>query len=353
MKKAVVFPINYDNREIIQYCDLIKNYSILLGIVLEKYDNNTFPADKIIKYSDFDVGSIDYDTIIFLRVAEEYNPDLYVTLIQKAMKQNKEIVISSDLYKSFQKLLKYYDNLEIVTKNTEIEEIRNIYSNQEVKILKNIRTPIISLMGMGDYCNKFSCELELRKFFISRGYKVLQIGSKEFSFLFGFENSPDFLHEKNYSLEDKAFLFNYLISYYEEKYEPDIIVIGVPGGILPVNNKILNGLGEIPYVIMNSIKVDIGVLCIYHNAVENHIIDEYIKCCKYRFNTIVENILVSNTAFTFNMDRDMRSLKYYHLDKSSAIEHNDCECKSIFSIYDIESMLENIHNKLLNGIDVI
>jgi len=122
---------------------------------------------------------------------------------------------------------------------------------------------------------------------------------------------------------------------------------------LPVNNKILNGLGEIPFAIMNSIKVDIGILCIYHNAVENHIIDEYIKCCKYRFNTIVDNILVSNTAFTFDMDRDMRSLKYYHLKKSIHIDNNDCKGKEVFSICNAETMIENIHNRLLNGIDVI
>lgn len=92
------------------------------------------------------------------------------------------------------------------------------------------------------------------------------------------------------------------------------------------------------------------IWCVY---VENHIIDEYIKCCKYRFNTIVDNILVSNTAFTFDMDRDMRSLKYYHLKKSIHIDNNDCKGKEVFSICNAETMIENIHNRLLNGIDVI
>ena len=32
MKKAVVFPINYDNREIIQYSSLIEDYLSLIHI---------------------------------------------------------------------------------------------------------------------------------------------------------------------------------------------------------------------------------------------------------------------------------------------------------------------------------
>lgn len=353
MKKAVVFPINYENREVIQYSSLIENYTILFGIILEKSVDDTFPVDKVIKYSDFENGDIDYDTIIFLSFTEEHYIDLYKALIKKAMESKKEIVISSGLYESFQYLVKDYDKTVIVTKDKGIEEIKDIYDKQEMKVLKNIRTPIISVMGMGDYCNKFSCELELRKFFVSRDYKILQIGSKDFSFLFGFDDLPDFLKQKNYSLEDKAFLFNYLISYYEEKYKPDIIVIGIPGGILPVNNKILNGIGEIPFIIMNSIKVDIGILCIYNNATESHIIEEYTNCCKYRFNTKVENILVSNTAFTFDMDRDMRSLKYYHLQKSLGSNCTENEGEKTFSICNAESMIDTIYNKLLNGIDVI
>lgn len=353
MKKAVVFPINYDNREIIQYSSLIEDYTIVLGIVLEKFSDDTFPDDKVLRYSDLEIESIEFDTIIFLSRVEDYSPDLYSSLINKAINLKKEIVITSDIYELFQNILKDYEKTVIIKKNKEIEDLKNNYDKQELKMLKNIRTPIISVIGMGDYCNKFSCELELRKFFVSRRYKVLQIGSKNISFLFGFENLPDFLYQKDYSLEDKAFLFNYFVSFYEERYQPDVILIGIPGGILPVNNKILNGLGEIPFAIMNSIKVDIGILCIYHNAVENHIIDEYIKCCKYRFNTIVDNILVSNTAFTFDMDRDMRSLKYYHLKKSIHIDNNDCKGKEVFSICNAETMIENIHNRLLNGIDVI
>lgn len=239
MKKAVVFPINYDNREIIQYSSLIEDYTIVLGIVLEKFSDDTFPDDKVLRYSDLEIESIEFDTIIFLSRVEDYSPDLYSSLINKAINLKKEIVITSDIYELFQNILKDYEKTVIIKKNKEIEDLKNNYDKQELKMLKNIRTPIISVIGMGDYCNKFSCELELRKFFVSRGYKVLQIGSKNISFLFGFENLPDFLYQKDYSLEDKAFLFNYFVSFYEERYQPDVILIGIPGGILPVNNKIL------------------------------------------------------------------------------------------------------------------
>lgn len=353
MKKTVVFPINYSNREIIQYSSLIKEYTILFGIVLDVFAEDTFPEDNIIEYSEFKTRNIDYDTIIFLRSAETINANLYIALIKQAIEQKKEIVVFPSIYEQFKDIFINYKTT-IINNECEIEnEMKNKVEKQEVKLLKNIRTPIISVMGMGEYCNKFSCELELRNFFVSRDYKVLQIGSKDFSCLFGIEKYPDFLNQKEYSLEDKAFMFNKLISIYEKKYNPDIIIIGIPGGILPVNNKILNGLGEIPFIISNSLKIDVGIMCVYNNAVESYIINEYINCCKYRFNTRVENILVSNTAFTFNMDRDMRSLKYYHLKRSFPIDFKNCGSKKMFSICNIESMINGIHSELLNGVDVI
>ncbi len=60
MKKAVVFPINYDNREIIQYSSLIEDYTIVLGIVLEKFSDDTFPDDKVLRYSDLEIESIEW-----------------------------------------------------------------------------------------------------------------------------------------------------------------------------------------------------------------------------------------------------------------------------------------------------
>ena len=106
MKKAVVFPINYDNREIIQYSSLIEDYTIVLGIVLEKFSDDTFPDDKVLRYSDLEIESIEFDTIIFLSRVEDYSPDLYSSLINKAINLKKEIVITSDIYELFQNILK-------------------------------------------------------------------------------------------------------------------------------------------------------------------------------------------------------------------------------------------------------
>ena len=354
MKKAVFFPVNYDNREIFQYEYLIEHYNVVKGIALERFCDDTNFEKKTINYSDFFKEELDYDTIILWNSEEQYDLRIYEELIGKAISQKKEIAVCENLYSVIRHLIHNYDKKYVIRADRRTEnEIETIYGKEEIKILKNISTPIVCVLGMGDYCNKFACELELRDFFVSKKYKVLQIGSKDISGFFGIYNLPNFLYKPIYSLEDKAFLFNYYLSLLEETYQPDNIIIGIPGGILPANNKILNGLGEVPFVIMNSIKVDIGILCIYHNAVETHIINEYINCCKYRFNTKIENILVSNTAFTFDMDRDMRSLKYYHLEEKYQLDYDEYKDYNIFSINSVGIALDRLHQKLLDGIEVL
>lgn len=195
-KRAIVFPIKYESREIIQYKAMIENYDIVGGIVLERHDD-VFAEEKIIEYENWEYQNTKYDVIILLNYVEECNLDIYKKLLQIEMSKNKEIVLSLDLLKLFESQLLKYTNKTIIKANKKIEnEIIERYENDEARELKDIRTPIISVMGMGEYCNKFSCELELRNFFSSKGYKVLQIGSKKFSNLFGFEYLPEFMFKK-------------------------------------------------------------------------------------------------------------------------------------------------------------
>lgn len=356
MKQAIIYPLCYDNREILFYNDMIKDYIINAVIAPSEYGYDyKIDSEKTTSVitTDFTKQLLNSEAVIFVEGLEKY-PVLYEEKISIAIQNDKTIVLSQNLYKLFKNTIESYKHIEIISEHdreaTRIceEGVRNILGD-----LHKINIPIISIMGMGDYCNKFSCELALRKFFINKGYKVLQIGSKRLSHIFGFQSMPAFLMKNEYSIEQRAILFNRFICNLIDSYNPDLIILGIEGGILPANSKILNGLGELPYIIGNSVTVDVGVLGLYGNAFKQQLIDEYISCCKYRYNTPIMHLLESNTVFEFDMDNDMSKLKYYHLMDYEKIAAELRDKYSVFSVEESERAFGDILDLLTESLDIL
>lgn len=48
----------------------------------------------------------------------------------------------------------------------------------------------------------------------------------------------------------------------------DVIILGVPGGVMPYSSEIPNGFGEPAFIIANAIKLDIAIYSTYINGVD-------------------------------------------------------------------------------------
>lgn len=144
------------------------------------------------------------------------------------------------------------------------------------------KTPILGVFGTTSKQGKFSLQLELRRRFISDGYKVAQIGTEPQSYLFGI----DATYHYGYSGTAKiggAQAIQYINQTVHEldKIEPDIIILGGQSGTIP---QYTNNLGQIPLQTLNFIlgsSPDAVILCV--NSFDDI---EYIK----RTITIIENL---------------------------------------------------------------
>jgi len=358
MKRATLFPMQYENRELLIYPQLVRGYKICSAVTVTEYNDSleiiSERDQNIFITANFKDAISDCDAVIFLRGLESKQPALYIEKLQETVDRSKDIVIDSCLYNTFKEILEDYPQMHIIdlSRVNEKEAIADYQVNEDRK-LRYLNIPIISVMGMGDYCNKFSCELALRDYFCGKGYNVLQIGSKMTSEIFGFYNIPEFLYSKEFTLEDKIILFNYYITFLVKKQKPDLIIIGIPGGILPANSKILNSFGELPFIMTNALKIDVGILSIYGNTLSEELISEYKKCCKYRFNTNIMHTLVSNTYFEFDTDRENRYLKYYHLNETKDIPQELHDKESIFSIGNTKNVFDSIYEALSETLEIL
>ncbi len=164
-----------------------------------------------------------------------------------------------------------------------------------------IPVPVIMVFGIGDHCNKFSIQLKLRDYFQKQGYHVMSCGSKPFSKLFGVEALPKFLFD---DMNDgmKIRQFNAYIYHRVKRENPDVVVIGIPGGIMQLNPYKFREFGESAFIISNSVKADLSIFSLYKQDFTYEFIDKLIHLCKYRYNFQVGYINIANTNYNISSE---------------------------------------------------
>lgn len=357
MKKIIVYPFTYEHRELIIYDYLINNFKLIGAIVLNDSDEkslknelNGFSVEKIT--CNFDTYLNECDTVLFLDTENQYvTKEHYMSKLAMAHKANKEILFTNKCAHFSGET--YIENAFMLNGKEE----KNVPNATIEKYIKNIDIPAIGVMGIGKYCNKLCCELVLYSYFKSKGYNVVYIGSKDYVPLFGGKIFPDFVNDKNFSVTDRIIKLNHYLFELSISEKADIFVLGMPGGIMPLNNKILNNFGEIPFIISNAIRLDIGILCsYYYERLTGEYIESYSNYCKYKLNCDINFINISNSSYRFNLDSQESVLEYLHykneMANNVAIENNDQKIWS-FNILNEKSkkmMLEKIYNDLTSGV---
>lgn len=356
MKKVAVYPLDYRIKELIINDSLLDGYEISFFIKRDIFSNHNISNINPEKIThDYKLAISEVDILLMDSCSPQIPPSEYQKLISVAQKHNKTILLTDCLYKELNKknVIKVSDNIQIL-KN----DVANPYDNAVNRLsLSNINIPIISVLGLGKYCDKFQCELTLRDFFLKKGYNVLQFGSKDISPIFGFQCMPSFIEDSTLPFYNRTIGFNKFITNQIEKEKPDLIILGLDEPILPYSSKILNGLGEIPLIVSSAINTDISIINIYN---QDHITKEYIShllsCGKYRLNASNTYINVSGTMA--DVQDDHRGLKYYHINKIlfSINELNESIGENkVFTLGTQTSkseLLETIFNRLTNNIDI-
>ena len=187
-----------------------------------------------------------------------------------------------------------------------------ISSNIEYEIgqLKKIETPVIFILGIGEKTHKFHIQLTLRNYFLESGYKVSQVGSRNYCELFGFHSMPEFMYSYSISESSKIILFNNFIKELDILEKPDVIIIGIPGGIMPLNDVFTNKFGIMAYEISQAVTPDAAVFSIYFNNYQNEHFERLITSIRYRLGIHIDFFNMANIFFDWDRSRETKRMQY-------------------------------------------
>jgi peptide maturation system protein (TIGR04066 family) len=273
MKKLIINPLTKDESPVIRYRHMLDNYEIVAAIPKKGYG-----------FEGKDVCVLDGGEptgAIFHNPYEDDTPLHDVVLSE----------IINDKY------------------------VTPTYEVLPTEILKKLHVPVIVVMGNGPECQKFDIQLGLRDTFLMEGYKVLQFGTKSYSKLFGFDPLPDF---SEFPLWRKVFYYNNLL--YEKclTENPDVVIIGVPGGVMPINDFSNEKFGEEALAISFAAKPDYAIFSWYFTFPTLKYFDTYNNFMRFRLG--INNVLyhMSNTKITPNVN--LNSVDYLTLESKFVLE---------------------------------
>ena len=172
-----------------------------------------------------------------------------------------------------------------------IHELQLTYMDER---LCEIKTPIVTVMGMGKNCGKFECQLELKEQLDAAGYRSTWLCSNSLGSRMGMYALPFFLFDSHLAFPEKVIAFNRYVHDLCVANPSDILIIGVPSGIGPLAEKDTNYFAEIPLIISAALNVYYSILTFYYRLdVHNDFLEWLSRYCLHRFQVQVPIMYMS------------------------------------------------------------
>lgn len=268
IKKAALFPFNKEMHSVIRFSDLT---SFEIAAVYDvKYSGHVGAStchllqdDKIEDIVIKNIDKVDWeqiDTIIIGHLDEIAafinQKKLKKKLVEEAITHGKNVVAFDDdvaeCINEHNRNMIYYPHVDK----------ENLPAWREGKMYK-IAKPVLGVFGTSSKQGKYTLQLNLRKRFQEKGFKVGQIGTEPTAKLFGL----DFVYPMGYNNSvylkeyDAVHYLNYVMSQLE-KDENDIIIVGSQSGTVPYDIYHLGMLSIAQFNFLLGTQPDAVILCI-------------------------------------------------------------------------------------------
>lgn len=369
-KKLIVYPYDVNFAPILRHLGYLEGYEIVNILSLSGWGGIGKNAGYVdggeninyTVYDNFDDLLSTCDTVLFVKPQIELDFNKFIIpKILKAIELRKNIMCSYPMDKGTLKMIsskctknnivfKYFNTI------SELDSYKDL--NTTYESLYNIETPIITVIGASERTNKFEIQLVLREKLQEIGYKVSQVGSRTDCGFLGFHPFPGFMFNRNLHESSKIVLFNQYIKKIELSEKPDVIIIGVPGGIMPINKKFTTKFGVTAFEISNAIESDFVILSVLYENYLPHFFEKISFASKGKFGFDVDCINLSNVQFDWRGSDDANTVLYItfdntDIDKSiSNLNNVSLPVYNIFNSNDCMRLVNQVINKLSNNASI-
>jgi len=246
-----------------------------------------------------------------LLVVESYHFvkfELILEQINLAAKNGKNIVLARKIDKN-----EYSEVLDICEKsNVKLIEmpIESFKWEKNISGLQNINVPVIAIIENGVRCNAFEIEMQIISVLLKENYKVSLISSRQFGNTENIHAFPGFMNGNGLNESEKIICYNQYLKYIEENEKPEVIVVGIPGELLPLTKQKPGNFGIIAYEILNAVDPDFTILSLYKDEYKEEYFEEMNNLLHYRYNVDADCFYLCNCSIDRFSINSVLPIKY-------------------------------------------
>ena len=247
--------------------------------------------------TDFAGNLAQVDAVLFAEGPIPLPEKFLLGKIHQALEAGKRVVLESLPEQLEEKVP--IDKMEIMREKNPVAVKKPHMHDPEIH---TIPVPVVFVLGTGPHTNKLEVQAALGKYFREQGYSVTQIASRNLGNFLGYHTVPSSLFSQADTTRDRIILLN---RYFHKIYaleRPEVMIIGLPGGIMPINPIRFDELGERAYLISQAVTPDAAVLCTYALEFNQDYAKEMQAICQYRLGAMVKHMVVSGTGMEISSD---------------------------------------------------
>ncbi len=325
-KRTLVYPYDVEFTPILRHPEMLPGYNIVALVSPQSWGFNGSDAaaadggDKlnISISSDFEGLMPACDTVMFSESDRklDFEGDILPKVVTAA-EQGKDIVFLADLEDEniealeetclkFKVKLKFFSSMGDGFFNRDYDYCK----------LRKINTPVVFVTGVYEKTHKFEIQLSLRDAFINAGYRVSQVGTRNYCEMLGFHSFPQIMYNSCWSERTKILAFNHYIKDMENTEQPDIIIIGIPGGVMRLNESFAGRFGITAYEISQAVSADAVVFSTFYEEYSPEYFNNLITSMKYKLDFDITCFNLSNVKFDWDVAKETGRESYLLMDSS-------------------------------------
>lgn len=316
-RKAIIFPYSAEYAPIIRNKHLLTSHDIVACVSPVGYGFQGKDAafayggkDTGIIITDNAITEMDFDDLLVCESSSDFDT-IVMPQIEATAGLGKNIIFLYDIDEEHQKKVEDICarcNVKCTILTHRVVDASKLveYENEIIRI----SVPIIFVASVIENTNKFDVQLGLRNHLLKEGYKVSQIGTKEYCELFGFHAIPKFMFANQLSEKKKIVWFNRFCKSIELQEQPDIFIIGVPGATMVFNDVITNNFGITAFEMANAVRPDSSILCVPYENYDAGFLKMLKESSKYKLDMQVDCFNMANKQFDAARSKEEKRLLY-------------------------------------------
>lgn len=293
--KLSIFPLTPDLELLLKYASMLHDCevaSIISYIEDGEKLRKIARESNILCTAEVEQGIACSDALVLMDNLFDLDSEKYRDCIECAQRLGKPIFYGSSLKELFEaKTANKPEEQSTKQEESGVDEVR----------LYEFDSPIIAVFGLGENCGKFECQIQLKHYIEKLGFSALSISSNHLGKLFGMETLPDFLFDDSVSFHRKVIELNRFVYSICKKYDPDVVILGVPSGIAPISVKDTNFFCELPLVASEALKIDAGIMTLYYQReVNDGYLQQISDYCMHRFGAPIDSYFMSQQMVMYD-----------------------------------------------------